>query len=71
MAISMGLVGVWFVGRRARQTPRLLQRAPEQVLDLGVEAAEVVVRPALDRVQEVAVHTQEEGLPLSHEAAYW
>jgi hypothetical protein len=48
-----------------------LERPAKQELDLGVEAAQVIVRPTLDRVQEVAVHAQEEGLPLSHDHAYW
>jgi hypothetical protein len=39
----------------------------EQELDLPVQAPQFVVRHALDRVQEVAVHTQEEGFALGHD----
>ena len=43
-----------------------LERPPQQELDLRVEAAQVVVGPALDRVEHVAVHPQQEGLALGH-----
>jgi hypothetical protein len=49
-----------------------MERAAQEELDLGIEAAQVVVGPALDRVQQVAVHAQEEWLPFSHNCpSYW
>ena len=45
----------------------MADRLAEQELDLPVQAPQLVVRHALDRVQEVAVHTQEERLTLGHD----
>ena len=49
--------------------PALPHRLAQQELDLPVEAAQVVLRPALDRVAEVAVDAQQERLPLRHGSA--
>ena len=43
------------------------QRLPEEELDLPVQAAQVVVGPALERLQQPGVHPQEEWLPLGHD----
>ena len=42
------------------------QRIAQDELDLRVEAAQIVVRPALHRVEHGAVDPQEEGLPFGH-----
>jgi hypothetical protein len=48
------------------------ERAPEDELDLGVEAAQVVGRPPLDGVEDVAVDPDQEGLSLGHDGdTYW
>ncbi len=44
-------------------------RLAQQELDLAVQAAQLIVGPALDRVEQLAVHTQEERLPFCHD--YW
>ena len=46
----------------------LLQRPPQQELDLAVEAAQVVVCPALNRVEHLAVDPKQERLALGHGA---
>jgi hypothetical protein len=48
-----------------------MQRAPKDELDLCVQAAEIIVRPALNRVQETTVHSQEKRFPLGHRCTYW
>jgi hypothetical protein len=40
--------------------------APQQELDLGVEAAKVASGPALQRVQDVGIDSQEEWFSVSH-----
>jgi hypothetical protein len=44
----------------------LLDRFTQDELDLPVEAAQIVVRPALERSQQGRVDTKQEGLSLSH-----
>ena len=44
----------------------LFQRTPQQELDLAVQAAQVVVCPALNGVEDLAVDSQEERLTLGH-----
>ncbi len=52
----------WFV------TPlRVPQRRPQQELDLAVQAAQVVVRPALNGIQHVAIDPKQKGFPVGHE----
>lgn len=48
----------------------VLQYPPQQELDLAVQAAQVVVCPALNGVENVAVDSQEEWLPVGH-GGYW
>src|SRR4030095_2999101 len=44
-----------------------LQRASQQKLDLAVQAAQVVVCPALSGVENLAVDSQQEWLALAHD----
>ena len=46
--------------------PGFLQDSPQQELDLRVQAAQVVVGPALERVEDVAIDPQQERLPVGH-----
>jgi hypothetical protein len=45
---------------------RLLERAAEQELDLRVEAAQIIVRPPLDGLQQGRIDTKQERFPISH-----
>ena len=50
----------------------LFQRPPQQKLDLAVEAAQIVVCPALNRVEHIAVDPQQERLSFGHAVdLYW
>jgi hypothetical protein len=42
------------------------QRVPQDELDLAVQAAQVVVRPALNGIEYVAIDPEQKGLPFSH-----
>lgn len=48
---------------------RILHRPPEQKLDLRVEAAQLVVGPALDRVEQVRIDTKQKRASVGHR--YW
>jgi hypothetical protein len=51
----------WFDGYDfARGSPGLVQRSPQQKLDLGVDAPKIVVGPALHRLQHLGVDAQQE-----------
>jgi hypothetical protein len=50
------------------QSPGVLQHAAEDELDLPVQAAQVVVRPALEGVEDVAIDPQQKRFPLSHKS---
>lgn len=50
--------------------PRLPEHTPQQELDLAVQAAQIVVCPALNGVEYVAVYAHEEGLPVRHGGLY-
>ena len=52
---------------RFRFPSRLLEGAAQEELDLRVQAAQVVVRPALDRLQQCSVDTKQEGFAFCHE----
>ena len=54
-----------FFGFR-RLPSRLFQRPPQQELDLAVQAAQVVVCPALNGVEHVAVDPKQERLAFGH-----
>ena len=56
-----GCVRVW-----PRRAAGPAQRLAQDELDLRVEAAQIIVRPALHRVEHGAVDPQEERLPLRH-----
>jgi hypothetical protein len=43
-----------------------LQRTPQQELDLAVQAAQIVVCPALNGVENLAIDSQEERLAVGH-----
>jgi hypothetical protein len=47
-------------------TSGLLQRAPQQELDLTVQTAQVVIRPPLHVVQQVAIDAKKKGFALCH-----
>jgi hypothetical protein len=44
----------------------ILQRTPEQKLDLAVQAAQIVVGPALNGLEHLAVNPQQEGFAIGH-----
>jgi hypothetical protein len=48
--------------------PGVLQRATQDELDLPVQAAQVVVRPALERIEDVPVDAQQKGFTFSHKS---
>src|SRR4051812_34732049 len=52
--------------RNAQRTPGTAQRFTQQKFDLGVQAAEVVVRPPLHGVEYGRIRSQQEGLALGH-----
>jgi hypothetical protein len=56
----------WAAVRAARQAACLLEGAAEEVLDLGVAAAEVVRGPAVEGGEERRVEAQEERLLFGH-----
>lgn len=60
---SLGLAG-------RRQPTVLLERAPKNEFDLRVQAAQIVVRPALHGLQQRRVHAQQKRLPL-RQPGYW
>jgi len=45
---------------------RLLEGAAQEELDLRVEAAQIVVRPALDGLQQGWINTKQERFSVSH-----
>jgi hypothetical protein len=53
------------------RAPRISQRTPKDELNLRVQAPEIIIRPPLNRVQQIAVHPQEKRLPLGHRCSYW
>jgi hypothetical protein len=46
--------------------PSTRQRPPQQELDLSVQAAQFVVCPALNGVENVAIDSQQEGFAFGH-----
>jgi hypothetical protein len=48
-----------------RQALGLGERSPEEVLDLPVQAAEIIVGPSLERLEQGGIHAQQERLPVS------
>jgi hypothetical protein len=61
-------------GRRAESPPRetsgLAQHAAQHELDLPVQAAQIVARPAFQRLEHVGIDPEEKRPPLAHDA-YW
>jgi hypothetical protein len=51
------------------QSFRFLQRFPQQKLDLAVQAAQVVVCPALNGVKDVSIDPKQERFPIRHAPA--
>lgn len=49
-------------GKGPGVSPPALQRVPEQVLDLAVQAAQIVLGPALQRVVQRGVEAEQKGL---------
>ena len=54
-----------YVGRPGRAA-RPAKRLPEKILDLGVQAAQVVVCPALNALEHGRVDANQEGFPVRH-----
>lgn len=54
----------WRIHRRV--TTGGLQRASQHELDLRIEAAQIVVRPPLHGVQQLAINTEQERLAIRH-----
>src|SRR5512145_811972 len=48
----------------ARRAPRVQERAPEQELDLTVQAPQLVVGPLLEGREQLRVHPEQEWLSL-------
>jgi hypothetical protein len=48
------------------QTARLSKRAAQEKFDLRVQAAQIVVRPALNGLEYLPVDPEQKRLPLSH-----
>jgi len=46
--------------------PRLLERPPQQELDLPVQAAQVIVGPTLDGVEHLAIDAKQERFAFGH-----
>ena len=63
--VHSGQLGVTATSVEATLT-RILQRAAQEKLDLGVQAAQVVVRPALHALEHVLVDAQKKRL--THQA---
>ena len=47
---------------------RLLEGAAQEELDLRVEAAQIVVRPALDGLQQGWINTKQERFTVGHDS---
>jgi hypothetical protein len=63
----VGLVGlVGLVGRVGLRAARLLDRPAQDELDLPIQAAQIVVRPALEGLQQGRVDTKEKRLTFGH-----
>jgi hypothetical protein len=67
--IGVVAAGLSFAAVQIRRAPMIAQRPPEDELDVSVEAAQIVVGPALQRIQDRFVDPQEKGLPFSHETS--
>jgi hypothetical protein len=61
-------------GRCAESAPRetsdVAQYAAQHELDLPVQAAQIVARPAFQRLEHVGIDPKEKRPPLAHDA-YW
>jgi hypothetical protein len=47
----------------------LLERTSKQELDLPVEAAQIVIRPAMHRLEQLRVDAKQERFAFSHDRA--
>jgi len=54
------------LGRALCVAPGLLDRAAQEELDLRIEAAQIVVRPALDGFQQGRVDTKQKRFTFGH-----
>jgi hypothetical protein len=54
----------------ARETAGPSQRVAKEELDLGVQAAQVVVGPALNALEDARIDTKEEGFPVRHGVSF-
>jgi hypothetical protein len=57
-------------GLAPTEPTRLPERPPQEELDLRVEAAQVVVGPPLDGLEDVPLDPDQEGLAVPHDT-YW
>jgi hypothetical protein len=55
-----------FLGRVLRLAAGLPERPAQEELDLRIETAQIVVRPALDGLQQRRIDSKQEGFPFGH-----
>jgi hypothetical protein len=53
-----------------RQPARAARLIGEEVLDLGVDAAQVVVGPTADRLEHARIEPEQESLAVGHSAGF-
>jgi hypothetical protein len=51
---------------RAGQAPRVAERPPQQELNLGIGAPQVIRGPPSQGFEDLGVQAQEKGLPFAH-----
>ena len=56
----------WRPAGRARGAARPAKRLPEKILDLSVQAAQIIVCPALNALEYGGVDAKEKGFPFRH-----
>jgi hypothetical protein len=66
IACSLGQVLFCRPAGHARRAARAAKRLPEKILDLSVQAAQIIVRPALNALEYRGVDAKEEGFPFRH-----
>ena len=60
------------LARYARRAARPAKRLPEKILDLSVQAAQIIVCPALNALEDGGVDAKQERFPFRHRVlTYW
>ena len=55
-----------------RRPARSAKRLPQKILDLSVQAAQIIVGPALNALEDRGVDAKEKGFPFRHgDGPYW